>query len=164
MHTLHMLTDRYGPRMTGTPNHEAAVKWVIEETTRWGMKNAHREPWDFARPGWLNEKASAFITAPVKENLHFEVLAWTASTNGTVAASTIQLERTPQGPEIPRNNDNTGGGRGGRGGRGNAGPQHYGPTQEQMDAWVAANKSKVKGKVVLIGKAAVIPVDFEPPA
>jgi len=34
MHTLHMLTDRYGPRVTGTPNHEAAVDWVIAETTR----------------------------------------------------------------------------------------------------------------------------------
>ncbi len=161
MHTLHMLTDRYGPRMTGTPNHEAAVKWVMAEMTRWGMKNAHLEPWDFGRPGWLNERASAFITAPVKENLHFEVLAWTASTNGSVAASTVQLERTPQGPEIPRNNDNATFGGGGRGGRG--GPQHYGPTQEQMDEWLAANKAKVRGKIVLVGKAAVIPVDFEPP-
>src|ERR1700756_4177855 len=40
MHTLHMLTDRYGPRVTGTPNHEAAVNWVISETTKWGLKNA----------------------------------------------------------------------------------------------------------------------------
>jgi carboxypeptidase Q len=168
MHTLHMLTDRYGPRMTGTPNHEAAVKWVIEETTRWGMKNAHREPWDFGRPGWLPEKASANIVAPVKQILHFEPLAWTASTNGTVTASTIQIERTPQGPEIPRNADNAGGGRGGRGGgRGTGclpnGPQRYGPTQEQMDAWVAANKSKVKAKVVLVGKAALCPVDLDTP-
>src|SRR5262249_21782374 len=35
MHTLHMLTDRYGPRVTGTPNHEAAAKWVMAEMTRW---------------------------------------------------------------------------------------------------------------------------------
>lgn len=161
MHTLHMLTDRYGPRMTGTPNHEAAAKWVVSEMTGWGMKNAHLEPWDFARPGWLNDHAYAFITAPVKENLHFEVLAWTASTKDTAAGSVVQLERTPQGPEMPRNNDaGFGGGRGGRGG----GPQHYGPTQEQMDQWVAANKSKVRGKIVMVGKAAVIPVDFNPPA
>ena len=160
MHTLHMLTDRYGPRMTGTPNHEAAAKWVVAETTRWGMKNAHLEPWDFARPGWLNETAFAYITAPVKENLHFEVLAWTASTKGTVTASTVRkLERTPQGPEIPRNNDNAGGGRAGRGGRG-GGPQRYGPTQQQMDEWVAANKPKIRGKIALVGKAAVIPVDL----
>ena len=159
MHTLHMLTDRYGPRMTGTPNHEAAAKWVVSEMTRWGMKNAHLEAWDFGRPGWLNDHAWAFITSPVKENLHFEVLAWTASTNGAIAGSTIQIERTPQGPEIPRSN-NPGVGRGGRGG----GPQHYGPTQEQIDEWVAANKDKIRGKFVMIGKAAVIPVDFNPPA
>src|ERR1700678_1284445 len=74
MHTIHMLADRYGPRVTGTPNHEAAVDWVIAETTRWGMKNAHKEKWDFNRAGWLNERAWGFINAPVHENLKFEVL------------------------------------------------------------------------------------------
>ena len=54
MNTLHMLTDRYGQRVTGTPNHEAAAKWVMAEMTRWGMKNAHLEPWEFGHPGWLN--------------------------------------------------------------------------------------------------------------
>jgi hypothetical protein len=29
MHTLHILADRYGPRVTGTPNHEEAAKWVV---------------------------------------------------------------------------------------------------------------------------------------
>ena len=41
--------------MTGTPNHEAAVQWVIQTSNEWGMKNAHREGWDFARNGWLND-------------------------------------------------------------------------------------------------------------
>src|SRR5215472_4771447 len=100
MHTLHMLTDRYGPRVTGTPNHEAAVDWVISETTRWGLKNAHKEAWDFGHPGWLNERASGFLVSPVKENLKFEVLAWTPSTKGTIAASAIQLI-VPQGPLPP---------------------------------------------------------------
>src|SRR5215469_1914065 len=100
MHTLHMLTDRYGPRVTGTPNHEAAAKWVVSEMTRWGMKNAQLEPWEFGHPGWLNERASAFIVSPVKENLRFEVLAWTPSTNGAVTASAIEIV-PPQGPEVP---------------------------------------------------------------
>src|SRR5277367_7084706 len=65
MHTLHMLTDRYGPRVTGTPNHEAAAKWAIAEMTTWGMKNGHLEPWDFGRAGWLNESATGQIVAPV---------------------------------------------------------------------------------------------------
>jgi hypothetical protein len=163
MHTLHMLTDRYGPRMTGTPNHEAAAKWVAAEMTRWGMKNAHLESWDFARPGWLNERATAFIVAPVKSNLKFEVLAWTPSTNGTVTASTIEIE-PPQGPLAPQT-DNGGDGRGGRGGgRGRGGaPPRLGPTKDEMDQWIAVTKDKVRGKIVLVGKAAVIPVDMETP-
>src|SRR5882762_9840833 len=64
MHTLHMLTDRYGPRVTGTPNHEAAAKWAISEMTSWGMKNGHLEPWDFGRAGWLNESATGHIVSP----------------------------------------------------------------------------------------------------
>jgi hypothetical protein len=161
MRTLHMLTDRYGPRVTGTPNHEAAAKWAQAEMAKWGMKNTHLEAWDYGHPGWLNERATAFLVAPAHENLKFEVLAWTASTNGVVTASTVQLV-PPQGPEAPAAAD--AGSRGGRGGfPGGRGPQRLGPTKEQMAEWVAANKDKVKGKIVLIGKAAVIPVAFDAP-
>jgi hypothetical protein len=160
MHTLHMLTDRYGPRVTGTPNHEAAAHWVVAEMTRWGMKNAHLEPWEFGHPGWLNERASAFIVSPVKENLKFEVLAWTPSTNGAVTASTIEIV-PPQGPEAPASADapvaNPFGGRGGRG------PTRLGPTKDEMAAWIAATKGSLRGKIVLVGRAAVVPVDFNAP-
>jgi hypothetical protein len=163
MHTVHMLTDRYGPRVTGTPNHEAAVKWVIDETTKWGLKNAHREAWDFGHPGWTNERASGFIVSPVQQNLKFEVLAWTPSTNGTVTASAVQIV-PPQGPPAPAPptiTDGSGGGRGGFGGRGGA-PARLGPTKDEMAQWIAANKDKVRGKIVLVGKATLVPVDFNP--
>ena len=121
MRTLHMLTDRYGPRVTGTPNHEAAAKWVVKQLTEWGLKNARLEPWDFGHPGWSNERASAFIVSPVQENLKFEVLAWTPSTKGTVTASAIQLV-PPQGPPPPaaESTDAANAGGRGRGGRGGA--------------------------------------------
>ena len=57
MKTLHVLTDVYGPRVTGSPSH--------------------LEPRDFGHPGWVNERFSAHITAPVKDQLTCEVLAWT---------------------------------------------------------------------------------------
>ena len=50
LRTLHMLTDRYGPRLTGSPNHEAAAKWAVQQMTEWGFKNAHLEPWDLGIP------------------------------------------------------------------------------------------------------------------
>ena len=161
MHTLHMLTDRYGPRVTGTPNHEAAARWAVSEMTSWGMKNGHLEPWDFARAGWLNESATGSIIAPVRENVKFEVLAWTPSTNGTVTASAVEIV-APQGPAPPAA-ENGDGGRGGRGGRGGAAAR-LGPTKDEMAQWIAATKDKVRGKIVLVGKAAVIPVNFDPPA
>ncbi len=159
MATMHMLTDRYGPRLTGSPNHEAAAKWVVKQLTAWGFQNAKLEPWDFGHPGWLNEHAFAYIMAPVHENLKFEVLAWTPSTKGTVEASAVEIV-VPRGPEIPPAAE--GEGRGGRGGRG--GPQFQQPTQAELTQWMEANKAKVKGKIVLVGKAAVIPVNFDPPA
>ena len=160
MYIEHMLADRYGPRVTGTPNHEAAAKWAVAEMTKWGLKNGHLEGWDFSRAGWLTERASGFITAPVKQNLKFEVLGWTPSTNGTVTASAVELV-PPQGPEVPVD-PNAGGGRGGRGGRGR-GPQYLPPTKEEFAQWLTANKDKVRGKMAMMGKAAVIPVDFDEP-
>src|ERR1035441_2544107 len=113
MQTLHMLTDRYGPRVTGTPGHEAAAKWAVKQLTDWGLKNARLEPWEFGHPGWSNERASAFLISPVQENLKFEVLAWTPSTKGTVTASAVQLV-PPQGPAPPPGSDAAAGaGRGG---------------------------------------------------
>ena len=163
MHTLHMLTDRYGPRLTGSPNHEAAAKWVAAELTRWGFKNAHLEPWDFGHPGWLSERAAGYITAPVKDTLVFEVLSWTPSTHGAVSGSAVQMV-VPQGPPAPAPPPSdaaaTPAGRGGRGGA----PQRLGPTKTELDDWMAANAAKIRGKMVLIGKAAVIPVNFNPPA
>jgi len=38
MRTLHMLTDRYGPRLAGSPNYEAAAKWAAATLTRMGLE------------------------------------------------------------------------------------------------------------------------------
>ena len=89
----HMLTDVYGPRLTGSPNHEAAAKWTVDTMTSWGMKNGHLEGWDYGRDGWQNVQAAGHIVAPatMKDNLVFEVLSWTPSTNGTVVAPAVQI-------------------------------------------------------------------------
>ena len=34
--TLHVLTDVYGPRLTGSPNLKAAGEWAIEQMHAWG--------------------------------------------------------------------------------------------------------------------------------
>src|SRR5688572_32930829 len=91
LRTLHFLTDVYGPRLTGSPNLKAAQEWIVQETTRWGLQNAHLEPWTFGHPGWANEKLSVHAIAPFKDSLVAEALAWTPGTNGTVTAQTMQI-------------------------------------------------------------------------
>ncbi len=133
LRTLHFLTDVYGPRLTGSPNHKAAAEWAVKQMTEWGLTTGHLEPWDFGRPGWLNERFSGHIVAPVKDSLVGEVLAWTPSTNGTVTADGVNI--------VPPTR----------------------PTQAEMDAWIAEVTPKIKGRIVLVGRHALPGVNLEPP-
>lgn len=134
MKTMHMLTDIYGPRLTGSPNHKRAAEWTIKQMQQWGMANGHLDPWNFGHPGWLNERLTAHIVAPVKDSLVAEVLAWTPSTHGTVLASAYQLV-------LPER-----------------------PTQLQLDDTFSKQKGKIRGRIVLVGKPQRVPVNLSPPA
>src|SRR5262245_1206311 len=150
MRTLHYLTDVYGPRLTGSPNHKNSAEWTIKQMTAWGFDNGHLEPWDFGHPGWLNERLTAHIVSPVKDSLVCEVLAWTPSTKGTVKAQAFQLVW----PEHPAPASD----------RQGFGPPNTNPTQEELAAYLDSIKDNVKGKIVLAGKSRFVPVNLTPPA
>lgn len=132
MRTMHHLTDLYGPRLTGSPNHRAAAEWAAKQMSSWGLANAHLEPWNFGHPGWLNERLSAHIVSPVKDHLVCEALAWTPGTQGTVTARAFHL--------VP--------------------PER--PTQEQLTAYLDSVKNEVRGKIVLVGRHQFVPVTLDP--
>jgi hypothetical protein len=96
--------------------------------------------------GWANERASGYLTAPVQQNLVFQTLAWTPSTNGTVSGSIVQLVVPEKFP-----------------GQGSANGRAFGPTREDMTRWLNENAPRVKGKIVMIGRAREIPVELRPP-
>ena len=129
----HYLTDVYGPRPTGSPNLENAGKWAVQQMTSWGMKNAHLEPWDWGHPGWMPDRATGFVTSPIKVNLKFEVVPWTPSTKGTVSGAVVSLT-TPENP-----------------------------TDAQLTQYLASMASKVKGGIVMTAAWTPVPVDFNPP-
>jgi hypothetical protein len=128
MQTLHVLTDVYGPRLTGSPNHKTAAEWAVKRMGEWGLENGRLEPWDFNHPGWLNERFSGFIVSPVKDTLVGEVLAWTPSTTGTVVAEAVQI--------VP--------------------PSSF--TPDELAKWVEETRPKVKGRIVLMGRHVNVPV------
>src|SRR5690606_37127135 len=157
-------TDVYGPRLTGSPNYENAAKWAVQQMESWGMTNGALEPFEFRtgagivpNGGWLNERASGHIVSPVKDNLVFEVLAWTPSTKGTVVAHAVHLV-TPMGPTVEAPVAATAGG----GGRGSA-VQRLGPTRDELNAYFKSIESRVRGGIVLVGNHTLVPLQETPP-
>ena len=134
MKTMHMFTDAYGPRLTGSPNHKRAAEWAVKQMTAWGLQNAHLEAWDFGHPGWLNERLTAHMISPIKDVLSCEVLAWTPSTKGVVRAKAYQMILPPR------------------------------PSQDQLNAFFALQKTRVRNRIVLIGKHTILAVNLNPPA
>jgi len=133
LQTLHVLTDLYGPRLTGSPNLKAAGEWAIEQAHGWGLTNGHLEPWDWGRPGWANERLSAHLVSPVKDALVAEVVAWTPGTSGVVRAAALQMTL----------------------------PQR--PTRDVLTAHLDQFKGTVKGRIVLVGAPQRVLVTFNPP-
>ena len=83
--------------------------------------------------GWVNERASGFIISPVKDSLVFEVLAWTPGTKKKVTAPVFSFVLPDR------------------------------PTQEELTAYLNSVQPQVRGKIILYGKPAAIPVSFDPP-
>lgn len=88
MKTLSILTDAYGGRLTGSPNTKLAADWSMKQMQSWGLANVHLEPWEFGR-GWVNERFSANVVAPVTYPLIGYALAWTPGTDGTITSEAI---------------------------------------------------------------------------
>jgi hypothetical protein len=144
MNTLHNFTDVYGPRLTGSPKLEMAGKWAMKQMNEWGFDKTEMEPWDFGNVGWENDRAYGFITSPVKDQLTFEVLAWTPSTKGTVRGKAVMMEipltKYGDDPRCVRP-----------------------PTEQEFNTYLASMKSKVSGNMVLFGEPASPGVEFDPP-
>jgi hypothetical protein len=132
MRTLHVLTDVYGPRLTGSPNHKAAAEWAVSEMKSWGFERGQLEPWDFGHPGWLNERLSVHVVAPVKDALVGEALAWTNGTNGPVKAAVAHLV-------LPER-----------------------PTDADLAAYLQGMATAVGGRIVLVGAGTPVPVTLNP--
>jgi carboxypeptidase Q len=132
MRTLHMLTDVYGPRLTGSPNARLAADWAIKTLAGWGLTNAHLEPWEFGHAGWINERAVAQIVAPVKDQLFVRPVSWTPGTNGTVTAAVFALTYPDR------------------------------PTAAELTNYLETVRSRVKGRIVLAGRPVVVAPKLDP--
>jgi len=90
MDTVFWLTDRYGPRLTGSPQILEASDWAMKKMTEWGLSNAHREEWDFGT-GWSLLRFSAHLIEPEVQPLIGFPKAWSVGTERPVTAEVTRV-------------------------------------------------------------------------
>ncbi|HEX9365441.1 MAG TPA: M20/M25/M40 family metallo-hydrolase [Vicinamibacterales bacterium] len=89
MDTLFWLTDRYGPRLTGSPAVSEAAAWTMAKMTDWGLANVHKEEWDFGR-SWSLVRFSAHMVGPQIQPLIGFPKTWSVGTDGVVTGEVIR--------------------------------------------------------------------------
>jgi carboxypeptidase Q len=89
MDTVFWLTDRYGPRLTGSPQILDASNWAMKRMADWGLANVHREEWPFGK-GWSLTRFNAHLIEPEVQPLIGFPKAWTVGTDAPVTAEVVQ--------------------------------------------------------------------------
>jgi carboxypeptidase Q len=87
---FHTLTDTIGPRLTGSPAHVQAARWVVERLKAWGLDNPRLEPFQFGR-GWSLEKLTVEMIAPRYMPLIGYAEAWSPATSGVLTGTPVYL-------------------------------------------------------------------------
>ena len=95
METMHWLTDRHGPRLTGSPAFEEAGDWAVAQLTSWGLTNVRKERFAFGR-GWTLDRFHATMTAPRVMPIIGLPKAWTPGTGGVRTADVVRPQITTQ--------------------------------------------------------------------
>lgn len=85
------ITDRIGPRLTGSPSMKKANEWTRDELTKMGLVNARLEAFAFGR-GWSSDSCSVRMIAPDTQQLYAIPMAWSPATNGALRAKVVKVK------------------------------------------------------------------------
>jgi carboxypeptidase Q len=135
MQTLGYLSDVIGPRLTASPGMHRANEWTRDTLAKWGMANAHLEPWGPFGRGWTLKKFYAMVDGPTAFPLLAYPKAWSPGTD-TLSGKASDGAFTA---EVVR----------------------FNPANEaDLDQY----KGKLKGKIVLLGDIRQLKPHFDPDA
>jgi len=91
MSNLEYLSDRIGPRLTGSPLLKQANDWTAEMFRKYGLENVHLESYTIAH-AWIRGTATARILAPTGHPLTIASAAWAPSTRGVVRGKVVYFD------------------------------------------------------------------------
>jgi carboxypeptidase Q len=76
---LDELSDRIGPRLTGTSQDSRAGQWALETMRKIGLQSVHPETWQLER-GWRRRYARCHLISPFPLELIVASYGWAGST------------------------------------------------------------------------------------
>jgi hypothetical protein len=152
MQTLSYLSDVIGPRLTASPGMKRANDWTRDTMAKWGMANAHLDPWGPFGRGWTLKKFYAMVDGPTAFPLEAYPKAWSPGTDTLFAVPTpapAKKGKPAPPPVAPATTAYT------------SEVVLFNPTTEaDLDQY----KGKLKGKIVLIGAMKDLKPHFTPDA
>lgn len=151
MQTLSYLSDVIGPRLTASPGMKRGNEWTRDTLAKWGMENAHLEPWGPFGRGWTLKKFYAMVDGPTAFPLIAYPKAWSPGTDTLVTLPTV-LAANPKkkGAAAMPVDQNT---------AFTAEVVHFNAANEaELDQY----KGKLKGKIVLVGPIRELKAHFDP--
>ncbi len=83
MTNLEYLSDMIGARLTGSDKLTQANRWTMEMFRKYGLVNAHLEPWTIAHT-WTRGTARGRIVSPVEHPLTIASAGWAPGTGGVL--------------------------------------------------------------------------------
>lgn len=83
------LMDSLGPRLTGSPESEAASAWVVSTYGSWGI-DAHKEAYGTWN-GWRRGITHVDLVEPRVRSLEATMLAWSPGTHGPVTGPVVTI-------------------------------------------------------------------------
>lgn len=91
MENLEHLSDRIGPRLTGSPQLKQANDWTAEMFRKYGLTNVRLEAWQIAR-SWTRGAAHARIVSPTEHPLTIASAGWSPGTPGIVRGPLVYFD------------------------------------------------------------------------
>jgi len=91
MDNLEYLSDRIGPRLTGSSQLKQANDWTAEMFKKYGLTNVHLEAYTIPH-AWTRGKAMARIISPTEHPLTIAASAWAPNTHGRVRGPVVYFD------------------------------------------------------------------------
>ncbi len=87
---LDYLSSMIGPRLTGSPQMQAASQWTLKQFEQYGLQ-AHLETTTVAH-AWYRGQETAEILSPIRRRISIRALGWSRATPGPVTAPVLMAD------------------------------------------------------------------------